>query len=145
MASGLALLPYETMGLTLHFSLVRGALNGPPLLSSLPFTLLPLLYLLSSSLFLPPQPCTILSSLLSPFLGLNPVIMSTFEWAVPLQRDEIDPCLFGVIGLGAAIKWELLKGAWGYLGKWQLVKRKGGWPQASASTLSSLKPSPCEL
>lgn len=110
MASGLALLPYETMGLTLYFSLVRGALNGPPLLSPLPFTLLPLLYLLSS-LFLPPQPCTILSSLLSPFLGLNTVIMSTFEWAVPLQRDEIDPCLFRVIGLGAAIKWELLKAA----------------------------------
>lgn len=106
MHPGQASLPFETMGLTLYLSLVKGAPIGSPL----PFILLLLLYIFSS-LFLPPQPYTILSSLLSPFLGHDMVIMSTFEWAVPLQRDETDPCSFSIIGLGAAIKWGLPKAA----------------------------------
>ena len=46
--------------------------------------------------------------------------------------------------MGAA-KSSQVAGAWGYLGKWQLVEGKRGWPQASVGTLCSLKPSPCEL
>lgn len=133
-----------TMGLTLQLSLVREAPVGPlpchpSLLPSFSF-FVSFFFIISSTVHLPfsLQFWGLHSS--NVYLWMGSSLAEEWNWPLFIQHDR--PGSYHKTG---AAKSRKVAGARSYLGKWQLVEGKRGWPQASARTLSSLKPSLCEL